>query len=147
MRTLVLSIHHGFAERIYSGEKTAELRSVLPASPALRPGDRIALYETKPVSMVTGELAVGEAGIRALREWEIPKIAKKACVPAAYVREHLRIRVYPSQLRCAKEIGVIRIERPRRFEKARPLSDYGLARAPQSWAWAKREPAAPKEAE
>lgn len=154
MSTFVFSIRHEFAERIYSGEKTVELRSVLPANPPLKAGDSVALYETKPIGEITGGFAVAEdASYDASNTLGLclSVLAKRSCVTADYVERHSNLRIRnPEAVNDQKatwQIGAIKIKEPKRFSEPRQLSDYGLKRAPQSWCRAKREPAAPKEGE
>jgi len=154
MSTFVFSIRHEFAEKIYSGEKTVELRSVLPANPALKAGDSVALYETKPIGRITGSFAAAEdASYDASNTLGLclSVLAKRSCVTTDYVERHSNLRIKnPEAVNDQKatwQIGAVKIRGPIRFGESRPLSDYGLKRAPQSWCRAKKEPTAPKEGE
>jgi hypothetical protein len=152
MSTFVFSIRHEFAEKIYSGEKTVELRSVLPANPALKAGDSVALYETKPIGRITGSFAAAEdASYDASNTLGLclSVLAKRSCVTTDYVERHSNLRIKnPEAVNDQKatwQIGAVKIRGPIRFGESRPLSDYGLKRAPQSWCRAKKEPTAPRE--
>jgi predicted transcriptional regulator len=55
MTDIILSIHPKWAEKIYSGEKTVEVRKSSPDSTkTIIHGKKIYLYETKPVQKITG---------------------------------------------------------------------------------------------
>jgi predicted transcriptional regulator len=55
-RLVLFSLHPHYAAAIYNGSKGFEFRRVRTA---IRPGDRALIYETAPVSRVTGEFMVG----------------------------------------------------------------------------------------
>lgn len=56
-KTLLLSIHHEYAEAILNGTKTYELRRICPK---VGPGDRVLLYVTAPVSAIYGYFEIDE---------------------------------------------------------------------------------------
>jgi predicted transcriptional regulator len=145
MSVFVFSMRPGYAEKIYAGEKTVEIRTILPRHPAIAPGDAILIYETKPVGKVTGWFRATYAEATPLRvASDFGALAGKACVGADYVESRMRPRKGDDG---ACEIGAIGIGPHGRFEEPKPLSELGLERAPQSWCLAKREPWAPKEGE
>lgn len=51
MQDIIISIRHAFAEKIYSGEKTYELRK---RRPNIHVGTRCWIYEPLPIGRVTG---------------------------------------------------------------------------------------------
>lgn len=55
-KCIVISIKHKFAEKIYSGEKTMELRKFPPRVPY---GTRCFIYEPLPVGRITGYFDFG----------------------------------------------------------------------------------------
>jgi hypothetical protein len=63
--TFMLAIHADFSSPILSGRKTVEFRRRIPKG--LKPGDRVLLYETAPVTKVIGGFTVAEV-IR-ISEW------------------------------------------------------------------------------
>lgn len=54
MTGIVLAIHPKWAEKIYSGEKTAEIRKTRPRDWCSFPSKIVYLYETAPVQKITG---------------------------------------------------------------------------------------------
>jgi len=54
-RTAVISIHPYHANRIYSGKKRIEFRR---RASGLKVFDRLLIYETRPVSLITGEAII-----------------------------------------------------------------------------------------
>lgn len=54
MTDIILGIHPEWAEKIYSGEKTIEIRKTRPYHWCSFPSKVIYLYETSPVKKVTG---------------------------------------------------------------------------------------------
>ena len=53
---ILLALRPRFAEAIYSGDKSVELRRVKPKR--IRPGTLVAIYETSPVRSITGYFVV-----------------------------------------------------------------------------------------
>ena len=134
---VMLSIHHKHAERIFSGEKTLEIRKTAPSCsyPYI-----IYMYETKDsgAGAVVGffqcrariktnafgsGLCENSPEGRAARE----NIAIRACLTMEELIEYAN----------GKNIYALEISTPIRFSRPRPLSDFGLARAPQSWQYMK----------
>jgi predicted transcriptional regulator len=54
MTDIILSIHPKWAEKIYSGEKTVEVRKTRPFQWCSFPSKLIYLYETSPIKKITG---------------------------------------------------------------------------------------------
>lgn len=54
MADIILSIHPKWAEKIYSGEKTVEVRKTRPRNWCSFPDRIIYFYETAPVKKITG---------------------------------------------------------------------------------------------
>lgn len=75
---IILSIKPSYAKKILSGEKTYELRRVVPA----RNIETVYLYETAPVQMVTGKFTVKAIhyNIPLARLWEM--VRKGCCLTA-----------------------------------------------------------------
>lgn len=129
-KAVLLSIHPKWAEKIYSGEKEVEWRKTFPTE--AEPGTPVLLYETAPVCKVTGlffwigkeTLIIREPDF----EWqEIHPTAKRiieaGCVPLDDLKKYQGAngRLYAWNVR-----GKMK------FSEPRPLSEYGLERAPQS---------------
>jgi predicted transcriptional regulator len=146
MRTLVIAEHPEWAARIRSGEKTSELRRVLPRKTALMPGDRVALYETAPVGKVTTEFTVEACGYREIgSKADSERMARRACVPPDSMPEYVKERPWGGGQKSSgpkvREVGeiVVMAGSVRTLEEPKKLSDYELSWAPQSWAWARKE--------
>lgn len=128
---VLLSIHPKWAEKIYSGEKEVEWRKTFPTEAT--PGMPVLLYETAPVCKVTGLFFwIGKETL-IIREpdfdgQEINPVAQRlidaGCVPLEDLKEYQGAngRLYAWNVR-----GKMK------FSEPRPLSAYGLSRAPQSW--------------
>lgn len=129
---ILLSIHHKHAERIYSGEKTLEIRKTAPKSgsyPCI-----IYMYETKNggAGAVTGFFKCGAhiktnafgSGLFAAEGEAIrANIAERACLTTDELAEYAN----------GGTIYGYVVSTPIRFPRPRPLADFGLTRAPQSW--------------
>jgi predicted transcriptional regulator len=121
---IVLSLHPKFAQMIYQGTKTVELRKILPT----RRVTRVLIYETAPVSKVTGVLEIS---------W-----ARRMPVREIWRRFSTRIRVSWSDFRLylgrRKVAVVIGIGSRRRFKKAFGLRDIArMSSPPQSFRYAR----------
>lgn len=137
---IMQSIHHEHAENIFIGAKDYEIRKTAPSGgsyPYI-----IYMYETKRdggAGAVVGFYmcraiittnAFGEALYKSNTPEEAAvrqEIAKRACRTEEQLIEYA-------------DSGSIRIwvvSNPIRFPRPRPLSDFGLSRAPQSWQYLK----------
>lgn len=134
---VMLSIHHKYAELIFSGQKTLEIRKTAPSCsyPYI-----IYMYETKRdggAGAVVGFFKCNQnskekAFKRNYTDTEIIKIyrediAERACLTTDELTEYAN----------GKEIYALSVSIPIRFPRPRPLSDFGLTRAPQSWQYLK----------
>lgn len=120
MNTYILPIHHMYAARIYDGTKRYEIRRRIPR---LQPGDRILLYETSPISRVTGEFTVekvyhGDPDYMYKRHGGAFGIAWKD---------------YQRYVDGLPLIFAIRVSKPRIYACSMHLLEFGLHRAPQSF--------------
>lgn len=135
---IMLSIHHKYAELIFSGAKTLEIRKTAPSGgsyPYI-----IYMYETKRdggAGAVVGFFKCGAVtktnafkmsfadteGIRAYRE----EIAERACLTVEQLVDYAN----------GGNIRGLVVGTPIRFPRPRPLSDFGLSRVPQSWQYLK----------
>lgn len=124
---IVLSIHPKWAELIYSGKKTLELRKSFPKNfdPEL---DKVYLYETAPVKKVTGYFCLEkrheeeELEIHILDDF-FDEISEKSCVPRKQIDEYLK----------GGDLEIWRIRTAVKFDKPFVLREK---RAPQSWMYA-----------
>lgn len=130
-KAVLLSIHPEWAEKIYSGEKKVEWRKTFPTEAT--PGLPVLIYETAPVCMVTGLFYWISKESLIIREpdfegQEINPVAQRlidaGCVPLEDLKKYQGAngRLYAWNARCKMK-----------FQEPRPLSAYGLKRAPQSW--------------
>jgi len=125
--SVVLSIHPKWAELIYSGKKTAELRKSFPKDfdPEL---DRVYLYETAPVKKVTGffllEHGHDEEELQCSDEL-FDDVSKKSCVPRKQIDEYFK-----------SGNGKLEIWRIRTAVKFDAPFELHEKRAPQSWMYA-----------
>lgn len=118
MKTIMLSIKPEYAEKILNGEKKLEFRKTRPA------GDvrRILIYETRPIRWVVGfadVVAMFDAGVRDIMK----NMWKGYGISAEKLAQYYR----------GLRIGTVyRLGKTFRFHESRPLSFYGLSRAPQN---------------
>jgi len=117
-RTAILSIHPCHAGRIYSGAKTWEFRRVLPGFDV---GDLVLIYETSPVSLVTGEFHVGAT----TRDQPAQLAALES-----NAEERATLIAY---LKGAERCGALRIVNPVRWPEPRTLTRLGISSPPQSY--------------
>ena len=84
-KTILISIHPEYAEKILTGEKTYELRRRLP----LEKPDRMVIYATAPVSAVIGTAEVSDMIDLPLTElWK--RVGKSAFVTLDEFHEYFR---------------------------------------------------------
>lgn len=118
-KTIIISIHPEYAEKILTGEKTYELRTRLPHD---KP-ERIIIYATAPVSAVVGTAEIADMFDLPLTElWK--RVRKSACVTLDDFHAYFR----------RSDTGKAFVVRnPVRFPSPIPIANYGLKKAPQSW--------------
>lgn len=119
MTDIIITIRTEFAEKIYSGEKHFELRKRFPH---IAYGTRCWIYEPMPVGRITGCFNYGgyQQGNKFLL-WR--KLNKWFCIDLERY-----LRYYLDQ----QEAFAWQVLLPRRIEP-RPLSDFGIRHAPQSY--------------
>jgi predicted transcriptional regulator/ribosomal protein S18 acetylase RimI-like enzyme len=116
--TALLALHARHASRIYAGAKIWEFRRV---KAALFPGTRVFIYESAGVGVVTGEFVVAERRIGTPKEVVILEPNEQSRQDAA------------EYLRGATAATALRTSRVLRYDRPKPLRDYGVVRAPQSY--------------
>lgn len=117
-RAVLMSIRPHHAQRIYSGTKPYEFRRV---ASGIRSGDMIFLYETSPVSAVTGQAIVASITVDSpnhLSTLEPDPLERE------YVSAYLGDARKPIALRLCEVV---------RYGIARDLRGFGVRRAPQSY--------------
>lgn len=123
MAEILMSIHGKYADMIFSGEKTVELRKTAPVST----NDEITVYlyntDTKGVS---GRMTVAE--VRELTEIT-ESLADSAGLSVEEILEYKgEGRLYGWFIECADYFD----------EDWLRLGDFGVKRAPQSWQYIRR---------
>lgn len=135
---VMLSIHHKYAELIFSGQKTLEIRKT---APWCKGNYIIYMYETKQddgagavvgffkcrMRIKTNAFGSGLCGNSTEENATRALIEERACLT---VNELIK---YAD----GKDIYGLDISIPIRFPHSRPLSDFVLTRAPQSWQYLK----------
>jgi predicted transcriptional regulator len=124
-RAIVLAIHPEHAARIYTGEKTAELRRASPSA-------RVTLafiYETAPESAITGVMLVEQVSRASPpRIWR--QFRRRLCISELDFQEYLR---------GCKAATVYEVSHPFRFPRHVPLvRTTHLRRPPQSYSYIDR---------
>lgn len=120
-RVLLLPIYPKWANLIYEGRKTVEVRRRF--NPAAE-GMVVLFYETRPVGMVTGRATV--ARVEAATVGDLLDEAMET---------HTRIP-RPDLLKYANgttRLAAIHLADAHRFERPLPLSDLGVGLAPQNY--------------
>jgi predicted transcriptional regulator len=116
--TVVMSIHPHHARRIYEGVKPFEFRR---SGVRIQPGDVVLIYETAPVSAVTGQArveAVVKGNVASLSSLE------SSLDERSHVERYLSGAVNPTALRLC-DIA--------QYRTARDLPSLGIRRPPQSY--------------
>ncbi len=126
-KSILLSIHPKWAEKIYSGEKTIEWRKNIPTADFI---DKVFLYETAPVCRVTGcfdynffySLAFKNLGLSLCPTANV--FIAAGCVPIEELAKYRGDK---------RELFGWKVKNPKKFDKPKTLADFGLKRPPQSW--------------
>ena len=118
-----MAIRQHHAARIYRGEKRFEFRR---RRPRFELATKVYIYETTPVRMVSGFFYASEI----LDIGDDIDAFESDDRESAFVAEYLRYARRPT---------AIRIGSPRRLDQPAPLTTFGLAAAPQSYVYVRRE--------
>lgn len=121
-KAILLSIHHKWAEKIYSGEKTVEYRKSIPKYDH----DIIVyLYETSPVRKVTGCFKmISHFRMDVVEHIVCDKLVARGCLSIQELRHYQND---------SKDVVGWVVASFEKFEQPKTLEDFGLKRAPQSW--------------
>ena len=130
---VMLSIHHKYAELILIGQKTLEIRKTAPSDVSYP--YTIYMYETKRdggagavVGLIkTNAFGGGLFGNGTEENAARRIIAERACLTTDELTEYAN----------GKSIYALSVSTPIRFPCPRPISNFGLTRAPQSWQYLK----------
>jgi len=116
-REALFSLWPIYAEALWRGEKRYEFRRT---HVSLQSGDRVLVYETRPISAITGEFLVGGVFYEAVPN--LRKITGAGGGPG--LDEYLAAVEWAS---------AIRVVAPIKYPNPRPLSEFGLAHPPLSY--------------
>lgn len=124
-KAILLSIHPKWAKKIYSGEKTVEWRKNIPNE--LFWGMTVYLYETSPVSLVTGYFVLDNpvmVDMNVKPGWLEQIMIRNGCVTEDDLRKYQgkSERIYGWTMRYREK-----------FDTPKTLASFGLVRPPQSW--------------
>lgn len=117
-QAVLMSLRPCFASAIYSGAKRFEYRR---CRVSIRPGATVLIYESSPVSLVTGMFLVSDV------------LNATAFSPFDLEIDPAMARSAHEYLLGARQSSALQIIHPRRFVRPLRLHDYGLPRAPQSY--------------
>lgn len=126
MKSIIMSIHHVYAELIYQGKKTVELRKTSPFKGSKDP-TRIFLYDTS-CKMVTGTMYVDGAD-------EIGEITPELCRKSFLFHEE----ILKYKAKGKGKLYAWNITKADRNTNFLPLSLFNVKRAPQSYQFYKEQ--------
>lgn len=124
-KCIVISIKHKYAEKIYSGEKTMELRKCCPSVP---PGTRCFIYEPLPYGRITGFFDYGGCIT------SVPENLWNAYSKLMGIEKNEYLNYFKG---CKRATGWL-VTNVHKFYRQFFLDEYDLARAPQSYCFIKR---------
>lgn len=137
---IILSIHHKYSELILTEKKTLEIRKSAPRRGAWGGGakDTVFLYETKAdggAGAVVGFfscVAYEATNAFTLHDFNGKEELRRSFITRSCLTEDELVAY-------AQDSAIYgwRVNMVVRFPKPRPLSDFGLTRAPQSWQYLK----------
>ncbi len=123
--SIILSIKPLYWERIVKGEKTFEYRRRV----AGRRIDRIYFYVSAPIKKILGYADIaGTLADEPSSLWELTQYA------SGIYREHFNCYFYGCKIGYAYSLRGVVV-----FEEPKDLSEFGLKRAPQSFAYVKED--------
>ena len=124
MVDIVLSIKPHFAEKIFQGEKLFEYRRIFPRRSDIR---AVFVYATKPVGEVIGQFLVAEIIQLPIRDlWR-----------ATHKHSGITETFFSSYFVGRSHGFAVSIVAPKRFDRPRKISEYGIKYPPQSFAYVK----------
>ena len=120
--TVLLSIKPEFAEKIFDGTKKFEFRKSIFKNTDVQ---TVIVYASSPVQQVIGEFTIDS-----ILNDDVDTIWEQTARYAGITRDF-----YLSYFANKEKAYAIKIRNPKRYAKARRLSDYNLQVAPQSFAY------------
>lgn len=119
---VLLSIKPEFVEKIFAGTKKYEFRKSLFKRSDVK---YVVIYASAPIKRVVGEFEIDDILSDDVNTvWELTK--RHSGITRAFYNSYFQNR---------KTANAIRIGNLTRYEKARPLSDYHVHQAPQSFCY------------
>lgn len=128
-RDFLMSIKPGYANLIVEGVKIIELRKKFPSD--VKPGTKIIIYASAPVSMI-----IGECYIQSVEELKIDELWNRACIEAMISWSDFK------EYFSGHKVGyAIHLKGHLRYDKPIPLSkhDYLPEKPPQSYCYIESE--------
>ncbi len=124
MNIILLPIQKEHSEHIFNGSKKYEYRRSFPGIFI----DKIMVYESRGCGLAVGELEVLDILYTDIAElWK--QTSKEGGISKKQFEEYFN----------DKEKGyAVKIGEVSKYESGRPLSEYGLQRAPQNYVWIER---------
>ena len=119
-KTIILSIHPCYIEKIFSGEKLYEFRKIIPSDI-----QNIVVYATSPIKKIVAIIEVD----RVLTDTP-ESIWKQTCKHSGITKEF-----FMSYFRGKEKANAIKIKRFIKLKEPKPLSWVGTRNAPQSFAY------------
>ena len=120
-KQIVISINPQYVEKIISGEKKYEYRT----KAAKQDINKIIIYETKPIKKIVAEVEILDVVIASPNElWNQTK--EHSGITKSFFDDYFKDR----QIAYAYKLGKVQV-----YEQPKSLIDFGLKRAPQSFAY------------
>ena len=123
MSTIILSINPEFVQKIFSGEKKFEFRTLLPKKSI----KKVIIYATYPISKVVGEFDVAK-----VLEMEPQKLWDLTCDKSGMEKQYFDNYFMSREFAYAFEIKSFII-----YEREKDISCFGFNRPPQSFCYLK----------
>lgn len=127
MTDILLSVHPRWADLIIERKKTIEVRRTWIQK--LECGDTIYLYSTSPVKKIVGQCTF---------YWDWP--GNCDCPDWMLMLACLSRDELAAYLPWPRYGHFLEVIDPKRYDEPRPLSDFGLARPPQSFRYVDKSP-------
>lgn len=126
MTAMLLSIHSKWANLIYDGSKTIEVRRRFPMVEDMT----VLFYETKPVGMVTGRAVIQQVEPVNVSDLLDESMTERTRIPS------------PDLLKYADNstrLMAVHVVKAQRFNRPLPLSELGIGLAPQNYRYVEWE--------
>ena len=120
-RAILLPIHPNWANLIYEGRKTVEVRRRF--NPTVE-DTTVLFYETQPVGMVTGQAVITRVEPATVGDLLDEAMETHTCIPRPDLLKYAN---------GATQLSAIHLADAHRFKQPLPLSDLGVGLAPQNY--------------